>query len=143
MQHPGALSSGALAHEKSKKNMSYENPLTISHSLPAITVGAVQTQSIKGPAGKRGVVRSVAVSVTTSVVGAGTKVDVGVAGALAKFMTLLVGAQTAPEALATDVQTRDATTKVIAEVGKDEEVLITHAAGTSGVYATTVTVDYY
>lgn len=122
--------------------MSYENPLSMSHTLPPITVGAAQTQSIKGPAGKRGIVRAVAASVSTTIVGAATKVEVGVAADLDKFMTLPLGAIVAPDGAGTDTQNRP-DGKIIAEVGKDEEILVTHAAGTSGVYSTTVRVDWF
>jgi hypothetical protein len=124
--------------------MSYEDrSLRQSYSFPAQTIaGSATTMSIKGPAGRRGRVVAIHASVTTTVVGAAAAVKVGVAADDDKFMALLVGAQTAPEALSTETAARNAA-GVPDLIEANEEVIVTVGTGTSGAVVPTVTVDWF
>jgi hypothetical protein len=124
--------------------VSYDDKaLRITHPLLSVTTSSTQTQSIKGPAGRKGVLVAINATVTTTTVGANIAVQVGDGTTATKYGSLAIGAQTAPEALSTEARTRNATTGVLDYIPADQEVVVTFVAGTSGVIVPSVVVDWF
>lgn len=131
----------------------YDNPMRITHNLDSVTVSSSDsTKSIKGPAGHSGVLRDVLVRVTTTTAGATTTpiVNVGESGALTKYASFNVGAQTAPEALAASGTAKAIKTESDGRsifIDPNEEVLVTFVAatgsGAAGVIEVDVVIDWF
>lgn len=123
--------------------MSYSNPQQITYTTGAITTTAgAATLPIRGPKGKQGRVVDIIARCTTShVLGSTpTKLEVGVAGAVAAYASYLPPAMTAPAASAlTDLPGASVLgTTVIPE---NAQVILTTTANAGGAPAGAITYD--
>ena len=114
--------------------MAYDNPTTVTYSLGAHTTTVALNTSIRGPKGRRGVIRDIVFNCTTTHVHGTTptKYQIGITGTLEKFAAWVPSAATAPTSLAASA---DSGTLTGAEIAADEVVTVKSVANVTGAPA--------
>ena len=122
--------------------MSYENPIVITHVLPAeaLTGGVGVARTILGPEGKKGRLVGIAAVVTTDVTVAAASVDVGISDDTDKYGTLSVPISSAGSgvnnATINDTDANMMPADTVVEIGTD-------GAATAGAADLAVTIAWF
>jgi len=127
----------------------YDNPIRQRIDLALMDFGAAAgntTRAIRGPAGKKGIIRNIGVDLTEATVFATTlgQVKVGKSGALGDYAILNIPTASA---INTTVDVTDDTNAVVADIPADTQVLITLVEGTgaglAGIGYPFVEIDWF
>lgn len=127
----------------------YDNPVTLRHDLASMDFGAaagVTTRALKGPAGKKGIIRNIGVDLSEATVFATTEgiVKVGKSGDLAAYAQLNIPTASA---INTTVDESVDTNAIIADIPADTQVLVTLVEGTgaglAGIGVPYIVVDWF